>query len=159
MRKLHKLTFDTKEDWIVLRNTLVQADEDGNYPSKKVDTFQLLSGERITINEVGNVPIPIEYDENGEPTNTTRDDDGNVIPIYHEDWAVDVMAEDVIDALTGYIVVDAPNQWYNSFTGAFELVEATPTSDWTVAEIKAWLDSKGISYTSSMLKAELLALC
>ena len=32
MRKLHKLTFDTKEDWIVLRNTLVQADEDGNYP-------------------------------------------------------------------------------------------------------------------------------
>lgn len=33
-----------------------------------------------------------------------------------------------------------------------------PTDANTVAEIKAYLDSQGISYTSTMAKAELLAL-
>ncbi|GAB6741397.1 hypothetical protein BOVMAS36_14430 [Streptococcus uberis] len=33
-----------------------------------------------------------------------------------------------------------------------------PTDANTVAEIKAYLDSQGISYTTSMTKAELLAL-
>ncbi|MCT1186493.1 hypothetical protein EFL96_06285 [Lactococcus lactis] len=38
--------------------------------------------------------------------------------------------------------------------------EATskPDNSWTVTNIKAWLDSHSISYTSSNNKAELLAL-
>lgn len=35
---------------------------------------------------------------------------------------------------------------------------SVPTEANTVTEIKAYLDSKGISYTSSMTKAELLNL-
>jgi hypothetical protein len=36
--------------------------------------------------------------------------------------------------------------------------EVVPDKSWTVASIKEWLDSQEISYTSSMLKADLLAL-
>ncbi len=35
---------------------------------------------------------------------------------------------------------------------------AKPTDDNTVAEIKAWLDAHGVSYSSSAVKADLLAL-
>lgn len=34
----------------------------------------------------------------------------------------------------------------------------TPDETWTVSNIKAWLDSEGIAYTSSMTKAQLLEL-
>ena len=39
-----------------------------------------------------------------------------------------------------------------------EIVEPRPDSTWKVADIKLWLDAQGTEYTSSMLKADLLAL-
>jgi hypothetical protein len=39
-----------------------------------------------------------------------------------------------------------------------EVIEPRPDSSWLVADIKLWLDANGIEYTSSMLKADLLAL-
>ena len=39
-----------------------------------------------------------------------------------------------------------------------EIVEPRPDSTWYVADIKAWLDLNEVPYTSSMLKADLLAL-
>lgn len=39
-----------------------------------------------------------------------------------------------------------------------EIAEDAPDESWVVADIKAWLDSHDIAYTSSMLKADLLAL-
>ncbi len=36
--------------------------------------------------------------------------------------------------------------------------EMKPDSTWLVADIKLWLDAQGVEYTSSMLKADLLAL-
>ncbi len=39
-----------------------------------------------------------------------------------------------------------------------EIVEPRPDSSWLVVDIKLWLDAQGVEYTSSMLKADLLAL-
>jgi hypothetical protein len=39
-----------------------------------------------------------------------------------------------------------------------EVTEPRPDSSWLVADIKNWLDAQGVEYTSSMLKADLLAL-
>ena len=36
--------------------------------------------------------------------------------------------------------------------------EPRPDSSWLVVDIKLWLDAQGVEYTSSMLKADLLAL-
>jgi|FLOH01.1.fsa_nt_gi hypothetical protein len=39
-----------------------------------------------------------------------------------------------------------------------EVEEPRPDSSWLVVDIKLWLDAQGVEYTSSMLKADLLAL-
>jgi hypothetical protein len=39
-----------------------------------------------------------------------------------------------------------------------EVTEMKPDKSWLVADIKLWLDAQGVEYTSSMLKADLLAL-
>jgi len=148
MDYLYRLSFDSQQDWHTLRNTLINLEE---LPKqRKVMTVQLLTGEAITINEVGNVPIPLEYDEDGKPLTEQ---------LYHDDWAVDVSTPVLIPELNGYILKDVPDQFYNSFTGLRVIVEPQPDESWLKAEIQAWLDEKGIEWTTSMTKAELLELC
>ena len=150
MDYLYRLSFDSQKDWHTLRNTLINLEE---LPKqRKVMTVQLLTGETvITINEVGNVPIPLEYDEEtGEPLTEQ---------LYHDDWAVDVSTPVLIPELNGYILKDHPDQFYNSFTGLRVIVEPQPDESWLKAEIQAWLDDQGVEWTTSMTKAELLGLC
>ena len=151
MDYLYRLSFDSQQDWHTLRNTLIKPNEDGTFVTKKVATVQLLTGETATINEVGNVPIPLEYDEEtGNPLTEQ---------LYHDDWAVDVSTPVLIPELNGYILKDVPDQCYNSWTGLRVIVEPQPDESWLKAEIQAWLDEKGIEWTTSMTKAELLELC
>jgi len=110
---LYKLTFTSKEAWIELRNSLIQPDEDNNYTNRKVSTLQLLTGETITVNEVGHVPIPAVYDEEGNEVTP---------PSEHEDFAVDVVTPILIEEFSDYIVQNPPSQYYNSFTGNYILV-------------------------------------
>ena len=148
MDYLYRLSFDSQKDWHTLRDTLINLEE---LPKqRKVMTVQLLTGEAITINEVGYVPIPLEYDEDGNPLTDQ---------LYHNDWAVDVSTPVLIPELNGYILKDVPDQFYNSFTGLRVIVEPQPDESWLKAEIQAWLNEKGIEWTTSMTKAELLGLC
>jgi len=148
MDYLYRLSFDSQQQWHTLRNTLINLEE---LPKqRKVMTVQLLTGEAITINEVGYVPIPLEYDEDGNPLTDQ---------LYHNDWAVDVSTPVLIPELNGYILKDVPDQFYNSFTGLRVIVEPQPDESWLKAEIQAWLNEKGIEWTTSMTKAELLGLC
>ena len=149
MDYLYRLSFDSQQDWHTLRNTLINLEE---LPKqRKVMTVQLLTGEAITINEVGNVPIPLEYDEEtGEPLTEQ---------LYHDDWAVDVSTPVLIPELGKYILKEFPDQFYNSFTRLRVILDPQPDESWLKAEIQAWLDQKGIEWTTSMTKAELLELC
>ena len=114
---LYRLSFEKKADWTELRNTLIEPNEDGTFVTKKVATVQLLTGETATINEVGNVPIPLEYDEDGKPLTEQ---------LYHDDWAVDVSTPVLIPELNGYILKDVPDQFYNSFTGCLLYTSPSP---------------------------------
>ena len=143
--KIYKLSFEDKDEWVSTRSVIYEEPEDG-FP---VNSTYTLNGD--TIREVGNVPYPATYNEEGEELTPAG---------VHNDFAVDILTANTYD-LNDYIVTDTVD-WYHSFSGMqVPIVEKviTPDSSWTVAEIKAWLDSKDISYTSSMLKAELLALC
>ena len=143
MNKIYKLSFEDKDEWVSTRSVIYEEPEDG-FP---VSSTYTLNGD--TIREVGNVPYPATYDEDGEELTPA----GN-----HDDFAVDILTENTYD-LNQYLVV-GNSRWYHSFSGLqVPIVEAIPDSSWTVAEIKNWLDANGISYTSSMLKADLLALC
>ena len=141
--KIYKLSFEDKDEWVSTRSVIYEEPEDG-FP---VNSTYTLNGD--TIREVGNVPYPATYNEDGEIVTEAG---------YYDDFAVDILTENTYD-LNQYLVV-GNSSWYHSFAGLQVLiVEAIPDSSWTVVEIKNWLDANGISYTSSMLKADLLALC
>jgi len=111
MDYLYRLSFDSQQDWHTLRNTLINLEE---LPKqRKVMTVQLLTGEAITINEVGNVPIPLEYDEvTGEPLTEQ---------LYHDDWAVDVVTPIKIDELLPYVIEST--KYYNSWSGNYTIIK------------------------------------
>ena len=113
MDYLYRLSFDSQQDWHTLRNTLINLDE---LPKqRKVMTVQLLTGETITINEVGHVPIPLEYDgETGEPLTEQ---------LYHDDWAVDMVTPILIEELNNYILTYKPEKFYNSWSESYIVVE------------------------------------
>ena len=110
MDYLYRLSFDSQQDWHTLRNTLINLDE---LQQRKVMTVQLLTGETITINEVGHVPIPLEYDEEtGEPLTEQ---------LYHDDWAVDVVTPINIDELLPYVIEST--KYYNSWSGNYTIIK------------------------------------
>jgi len=112
MDYLYRLSFDSQQDWHTLRNTLIEPNEDGTFVTKKVATVQLLTGETATINEVGNVPIPLEYDEDGKPLTEQ---------LYHDDWAVDVVTPIKIDELLPYVIEST--KYYNSWSGNYTIIK------------------------------------
>jgi len=99
---IYRLSFTTKDEWLSVRNTFVLPDEDGNYPSGSTYTAQIVDGS-ITIREVGNVPYPPEYDE-----------EGNIIKEggFYPDWAVDIVSDYDLP-VDDYIIED--KHWYNEW--------------------------------------------
>ncbi len=78
---VHKLSFISKLAWSRQKKWL--QDEDKNY----------LKG--VSVIEVGNIPIPATYDEEGnELTEASA----------HTDWAVDVDIETLPDELQNYLI-------------------------------------------------------
>jgi len=158
MRRLYRLSFNNRNQWVAKRNQLVQPDEDGNYSDKSTETFTLLTGEPITVVEVGEVPTKVRYDKDGnlKPPNYL-DKDGNLVNVKHTDFAVDVISDVEIPELNKYAIT---NEWYqNSFTGGFQSVEPQPVqpdSSWSKSEIKKYLDDKNIEYKKTATKSALL---
>ena len=99
---IYKLTFTTKEQWDSIKGNFIIKDEDGNYPSGSTYTAQIAEG-NITIREVGNVPYPPEYDE-----------EGNIIKEggFYTDWAVDIVSDYDLP-VEDYIIED--KHWYNEW--------------------------------------------
>ena len=99
---IYRLSFTTKDEWLSVRNTFVLPDEDGNYPSHSIYTAQIVDG-TITVREVGNVPYPPEYDE-----------EGNIIKEggFYPDWAVDIVSDYDLP-VSKYIIEN--KHWYNDW--------------------------------------------
>ena len=99
---IYRLSFTTKDEWLSVRNTFVLPDEDGNYPSGSIYTAQIAEGS-ITIREVGHVPYPPVYDE-----------EGNIIKEggFYTDWAVDIVSDYDLP-VEDYIIEN--KQWYNEW--------------------------------------------
>jgi len=99
---IYRLSFTTKDEWLSVRNTFVLPDEDGNYPSGSIYTAQIVDG-TITVREVGHVPYPPEYDE-----------EGNIIKEggFYTDWAVDIVSDYDLP-VSKYIIED--KHWYNEW--------------------------------------------
>ena len=144
--KLYKLSHENKAEFDNILTPLVSE----TLPTKSTYTAQLLSGEAITVVNVGHVPIPAVMGEDGEVITEAT---------FHEDWAVDVLTPIAIDELEAYCVVDFPENWSNEFVRTeCEIVYPTPNSTWLKADIRAWLTTQGIEWDKSLTKAELLKL-
>ena len=93
--KLYKLSFESKEAFKTVLETLaIVTEESVHYPFAFV--------------EVGHVPIPATYDEEGvELTEAT----------FHLDYAVDVLSEVVIPEFEPFKLITAPSRYYHGFAG------------------------------------------
>jgi len=60
------------------------------------------------------VPIPLEYDEDGNPLTEQ---------LYHDDFAVDIVTPILIEELNNYILTYKPEKFYNSWSGSYIVVE------------------------------------
>ena len=99
---IYRLSFISKKQWDSIKGDFIIKDEDGNYPSGSIYTAQIDEGS-ITIREVGNVPYPPEYDE-----------EGNIIKEggFYPDWAVDIVSDYDLP-VKDYIIED--KHWYNEW--------------------------------------------
>ncbi len=86
---IYKLSFTDKDQWDAVKTSFLLADEQGNYGS---GTF---TNNGMTIREVGHIPIPATYDENGDILTEASQ---------HTDYAVDIDAEISLDILDEYII-------------------------------------------------------
>jgi len=99
---IYRLSFTSKKQWDSIKGDFIIKDEDGNYPSGSIYTAQIVDGS-ITIREVGHVPYPPEYDE-----------EGNIIKEggFYPDWAVDIVSDYDLP-VKDYIIED--KHWYNEW--------------------------------------------
>jgi len=99
---IYRLSFTSKKQWDSIKGDFIIKDEDGNYPSGSTYTAQIAEGS-ITIREVGHVPYPPEYDE-----------EGNIIKEggFYPDWAVDIVSDYDLP-VKDYIIED--KHWYNEW--------------------------------------------
>jgi len=99
---IYRLSFTSKKQWDSIKGDFIIKDEDGNYPSGSIYTAQIAEGS-ITIREVGHVPYPPEYDE-----------EGNIIKEggFYPDWAVDIVSDYDLP-VDDYIIED--KHWYNEW--------------------------------------------
>ena len=142
---LYKLSFTDKAQWDNVKTSILLADEDGTIPNSGTYT-----NNGMTVVEVGYVPIPATYDEDGEELTEAT---------FNEDFSVDILTEKTLD-LGQYIVKCHPEKWHHGFSGVDAvLADKIPDEDWTKKEIQDWLTEQGVAWTDDMEKAELLALC
>ena len=99
---IYRLSFISKKQWDSIKGDFIIKDEDGNYPSGSTYTAQIVDG-TITVREVGHVPYPPEYDE-----------EGNIIKEggFYTDWAVDIVSDYELP-VSKYIIEN--KQWYNEW--------------------------------------------
>ena len=99
---IYRLSFISKKQWDSIKGDFIIKDEDGNYPSHSIYTAQIAEGS-ITVREVGHVPYPPEYDE-----------EGNIIKEggFYTDWAVDIVSDYDLP-VSKYIIED--KHWYNEW--------------------------------------------
>jgi hypothetical protein len=99
---IYRLSFTSKKQWDSIKGDFIIKDEDGNYPSGSTYTAQIDEGS-ITIREVGNVPYPPEYDEEGDIIK-----EGG----FYTDFAVDIVSDYDLP-VSKYIIED--KHWYNEW--------------------------------------------
>jgi len=144
MNNLYKLSFTDKAQWDGVKTSILLADEDGNIPNGGTYT-----NNGMTVVEVGHVPIPATYDEEGNKLTEAT---------FHTDYAVDILTEKTLD-LYKYILTTTPKNWRHNFTGVDAIVIQTkPTIDWLKNDIKEWLTNNNIEWKTSMNKDELINL-
>lgn len=144
-----KLSFKDKAEFDKVLAQLLY--EDFTIPTKSTYTVTLKSGEKITVVNVGNVPIRATYD-----------DEGNVLTeaSFHEDWAVDIDTPVDIPELNSYLLKFRKSKYHHGFNGSTgNIVLPKPTDSWLKDEIRQWLTDNNIEWNTSLLKAELLELC
>jgi hypothetical protein len=142
---IYKLSLQDKEQWDGVKTSFLTPDEDGNLP-----TGSTYTNNGMAIREIGHVPYDAVVDE-----------EGNVITEggLHEDYAVDILTSAEIPQVEQYII-SSKDSYYHCFSGvSAEVVQPIPTDSWLKANIQAYLTAQGVEWTTSMLKAELLALC
>jgi len=140
--KLYKLSFTDKAQWDGVKASFLYAD---NIPTKSTYTVQ-----GMDIREIGHVPIPATYDE-----------EGNVLTeaSQHDDFAVDILTTEEISEVESYII-GAKGSYYHGFMGVnAEIVQPQPNDSWLKLDIQGFLTAQGIEWTTSMTKAQLLELC
>ncbi len=105
--KLFKLSFSSKEDWDSIKPTIINVDEDGNFPSGSTYTANTIYGS-ATVIEIGHIPIPAVLDEEGVVVTEAT---------YHEDFAVDMLLKEDIEAVTfsagSYLVGEIEHPYHN----------------------------------------------
>lgn len=145
--KLYRLNFNSEEQWEEIRNFL-DKDESGNIPINKGVYSATYNGQSVEIFCNGFKTIPATFDEDGN----------ELTPVtLGENYEVDVVSSIKLP-LNEFIVKNQPSNWHNNFAGEFEIIETIPTMSWLKTEIQDWLDYKGINYSSSDTKSELLEL-
>ena len=99
-----KLTFESKKEF----NRILAQVVDTNFliPAKATYTATLKTGERITVVNVGHVPIPATYDEQGKILTEASQ---------YEDWAVDILSPVKIPEFEDYKVKNKPEHWHHKF--------------------------------------------
>lgn len=145
MKKLYKLTFPNKQNWVAKRALLFTEPDDG-FPEKSTYTI-----DGCTIIEVGNTPKKPIYDEDG---NITNPDAKNA------DYSVDILSADELEIENGIKVADIKD-WYHRMSGGSQDIPipvVEPDSSWKKSDLQKYLTDNNIGYTKSMSKAKLLEL-
>jgi len=140
---IYKLSYKDRATWLANRDEAFTEPEEG-FPEKSTYTL-----EGATIVEIGHIPIPATFDEEGELLTEAG---------LQPDYAVDICSLKVIEEVIPYSLPKRKAKYAHGFTNNHPVVVSTPTDKWLVDDIKIWLSNNGIEYDSSMLKAELLNL-
>ncbi len=96
---IYRLSFTNKAQWDGVKTSFLDADENGNYPTKSTYSIQ-----GMTIREVGHVPIDATYDEEGNELTPASQ---------HDDFAVDIVTKTEIPEVEEYKVESS--KYYNNW--------------------------------------------
>ena len=133
----YKVSFTSLRTWTTFKNKYLI--EDGNFKFG------------IQIIYEGKLSFPATYDEEGEILTEAG---------VYDDFSVDLISDVEILELEPYLIYTQASYQIGigSFTGRVMTREFKPDVTWLIADIKDWLDERGIYYTSTMIKADLLNL-
>lgn len=93
---VHKLSFTSKKSWTTAKNKLLI---EGNYPKG------------MAVIEIGKIPIPATYDEEGNLLTEAT---------FHKDYAIDIDCEVLPDTLTSKLI-PAKDKYYHQIAGRTDI--------------------------------------